>query len=68
MAHSALSVAKPASLFFIKSMTQINITIQERNGRLTITNLSQHGDELPNDMWENINVAIANAVEKGGEQ
>ena len=46
-------------------MTRINITIQDRDGKLTITNLSQHGDELPNTMWENINVAIANAVEKG---
>ena len=46
-------------------MTRINVTIQERNGKLTITNLSQHGDELPNAMWENINLAIANAVEKG---
>lgn len=47
-------------------MTRINVTIQERNGRLTITNLSQHGDELPNEMWNNINVSVSNAVEKGG--
>jgi len=46
-------------------MTRINVTIQERNGRLVITNLSQHGDDLPNAMWENLNIAIANAVEKG---
>lgn len=45
-------------------MTRINITIQERNGKLTITNLSQDGDELPSEMWNDINVSVANAVEK----
>lgn len=33
-------------------MTRINVTIQERNGKLTITNIQQNGDELPKDKWE----------------
>lgn len=46
-------------------MTKIEITIQERDGRLKATWTEQTGDPLPAKLWENIIVAIANAVEKG---
>lgn len=46
-------------------MTKLEITIQERNGKPAITWMQQKGDPLPDKLWESINVAIANAVEKG---
>ena len=46
-------------------MTRVEITIQERNGKHAITWTEQTGDQLPAKLWENIIVAIANAVEKG---
>ena len=38
------------------AMTKVEITIQ--NGRITW--VEQSGDELPNDKWENLNMAVAN--------
>lgn len=46
-------------------MTKLEITIQERNGKPAITWMQLKGDPLPDKLWESINVAIANAVEKG---
>lgn len=43
-------------------MTKIEVTIQERDGKLAITNISQSGDELPNDIWENINASIRGSL------
>ena len=37
-------------------MTKVEITIQ--NGRVTW--LDQSGEPLPQDQWENLNVAVAN--------
>jgi hypothetical protein len=44
-------------------MTKVEITIQ--NGMVTW--VEQSGDKLPQELWENINIAIANAVGKGGK-
>jgi len=46
-------------------MTKIEITIKEIDGKHVITWTEQNGDALPEKLWENIIVAIANAVEKG---
>lgn len=37
-------------------MTKVEITIQ--NGKVTW--VEQSGDELPNERWEELNVAVAN--------
>lgn len=41
-------------------MTKVTITIQ--NGKVTW--VDQRGDALPNDQWEDLNVAIANVFNK----
>lgn len=48
-------------------MTKIEITIQERKGKPTVTWIEQSGDELPQELLDNINVAIANAMDKADE-
>lgn len=44
-------------------MTKIVIMIN--NGKVTW--MGQAGDQLPEDLCERINIAIANAMEKGGD-
>lgn len=44
-------------------MTKVVIMIQ--HGKVSW--MGQAGDPLPEDLWERINIAIANAMEKGGE-
>ncbi len=46
-------------------MTRVEITIKEIDGKHAITWTEQQGEQLPAKLWENIIVAIANAVEKG---
>jgi hypothetical protein len=45
-------------------MTKIEITIQEKNGQPTVTWMEQKGDVLPQELWDNFNIAIASAVER----
>ena len=47
----------------VTAMTKVEITIQEINGKPTVTWLEQNGDQLPDNVWSNLNVAIKKAVE-----
>lgn len=44
-------------------MTKIVIMIKDGK----VSWMGQAGDPLPEDLWERINIAIANAMEKGGD-
>lgn len=46
--------------FNLRAMTKVEITIQ--NGRVTW--VEQSGDELPQELWNDFNVAIRSAVER----
>jgi hypothetical protein len=45
-------------------MTKIEITIQKRDNALKATWVAKSGDELPRQVWEDINIGICNALDR----
>lgn len=45
-------------------MTKVILTIQDREGKPTLTWLEQQGDQLPEELWTEVNLAIARVFDK----